>query len=231
MTRALLFPAVVLMSVSRIAAAQVEPRPDALLEELHVAHVSQVQEQGEIQLTLALSSQRTNDSPLRESIAGEFGVEIGVTDRLQLSLEGTVLEQSSFGGDGDAVEIGLAYELLRGSKANLIFAVDSHPRNPRELEMRVSSGLLLGRGEIHSGVAIEFEDDDRNVALEVAAIWPWADWRGTLEVHSSSASSSTVSIIPGVAWTRHGVQFGVGVELPSNDWSTPRLMFNTTLEF
>jgi hypothetical protein len=215
------------MHIAGVAAAQETTRPEALLEELHVAQISRVQEKGEIQLTLALSSQKEGGSFLRDSIAGQFEVELGVTERLQLSLEAAVLDRSSLSANANDVEVGAAYELFRGSKSNLIVGVDSRPNHLHEMAMRVTSGLKLRRAEIHSGLAVEREEGERKLALDVAAIWPWANWRGTLEIHHESGTSS---IVPGVAWTRHGVQLGVGVELPSGDESMPRPMFNTTWE-
>ena len=213
------------------AAAQDAPRPEALLEELHVASISQVQEQGEIQFTLALSSQKAGGAALRDSIGGQFEIEIGVTDRFQLSMEGEVLDRSALAGGSDDIEVGAAYEVFRGSTSNLIVAVESRANHLRETEIRMTSAWRLRRAELHSGMSLEQEDGKRNVSIDVAAIWPWAAWRGTLEVHHDSAFRGSPSIIPGVAWTRDGLQLGLGVALSSESESSGRLMLNTAIEF
>ncbi|MBV9069452.1 MAG: hypothetical protein JO093_18920 [Acidobacteria bacterium] len=215
-----------LVNIAGIAAAQ---QPAALVQELHVVNVSRVQEKGEFQATLALRS-RGDEETKGQSIGGWLDFELGLTDRLQVALETAVVDKSSMTAKVKEVEVGLAYELVRRPSANLIVAVNCRPGAPENFELHVMNGWRAGRGEIHSGVVMEMDEGQRNVQFDLAGVWPWRDWRGTLEVRHQSHSEA-LSITPGVAWVRGGMQLGIGVGLPRHGQSRPPVMLSSTVEF
>lgn len=220
--------AFIIVGATGIASAQTAPTP-ALVQELNVVNVSRVQEKGEVQVTLSLRS-RGEEATEGKSVAGQLGLELGLTDRLQISLDAPVIDQSALTIHAKAIEIGIAYELLRRQAANLIIDINCRPGASRNGEIRITSAVQLGRGEIHSGVGMEMVRDERNVQLDLAGVWPWRDWRGTLEMRHQSGGAQTLSITPGVAWIRHGVQLGIGIGVPSHQ-SKALAMLSSTIEF
>ena len=212
----------IVFGAAGIASAQTEP--PALVQELNVVNVSRVQEKGEFQVTLALRSRGGDGTN------GQLGVELGLTDRLQVSLDTPVVDRSAVTVNTKEVEIGIGYELLRRSGANLIINLNCQPGVSGNGDLRVTSVVRVMRGEIHSGAAVELEHGERNVQLDLAGVWPWRDWRGTLEVRHESHGEQSLSITPGVAWVRHGLQLGIGVGVPSHQ-SKPLVMLSSTIEF
>ena len=215
-------------AVADEAKAATDPAP-VLIEELYLADAALVQERGDVQFTFTALSLRPDGDRSDDLLLGDAELELGVTDRLELSV-GTSLfeaEGGSLRGTFDEWEAGAAYDFARNHDHALIAAVSFEHGEEQTVAIRLAHRFSIRGAEVHSGVSAKV-GEEAGFTTNVAAVVPLGRWRGSVELLHESREGG-VRVAPAISWVRRGLQ--IGAALSSSHDAKPSLIVKAAFEF
>ena len=147
-----------------------------------------------------------------------------------------------------AIEAGFMYNILKKDKpvavsvaleAGLPSGDEKKGLGEGETEWAPSVILAkrMGKGQIHLNLGGEFSGDETGFFYNLAAVYPFHDFKPTLELNGRDADEHTLYLTPGLVWEvpddiMDDLELGAGVAkgLTSDaaDWS---VIFKATCEF
>ncbi len=221
-----------------------EPEEEELIQEFFVAETAVVQEKGEMQLTLGVKHDKEAGTKSWETA---LTFEFGITDHLQVAASTSYLSQKSSGSEkvsglGD-ISLEIAYGILTDmDKLVLTMGMEAvfpeengsgseTEENEEEWEPFAIIARQMGAGQVHFGAGMSLEEKELEVHL--AGVYPWKNWRGTLEFNGSfQDENDEITITPGLTWVSSGVEVGAGLSLgQTSHVPDNRIIVQLTLEF
>ena len=235
--------AVVLVPFSWAGASESEDDQEELIQEFFTAETAVVQEKGEVQLTLGIQYFEEGETKIWET---PFVLEFGITDQLQVAASTTHFWDKQSGmkqasGLGE-VSVEIAYGILTDMDKLVLTAGleavfpeqdqrDSQiQEDETEWEPFAIIARQIGAGQIHLGTGVSLEEKELEVHL--AGVYPWKNWRGTLEFNGSFDDEEEKTYTPGLTWVTNGFEVGVGLVIgETQNVADNRLIVHFTREF
>jgi hypothetical protein len=237
------FLAAAILFVPDAARAQ-ETKPQQLIQEAFIGDLAFTQERGEVQIG---SVARVNGAASNRSAGVSLGVEYGITDELQVSVEtgGFNYERATGWSSPDEFGFGLRYGrygLLPHLHAALSLGEESQGSGGARTTS-TTSGLQLGvdiprlaMTHVFTSVSESFwnsEGSDNAVDWIAGAVVPFGRLRATVERALSVADAADRGTVPGLVWKVTDV-FEIGAATTLRTRPAARLsgaMLSLILEF
>ena len=216
------------------AGAQKNAPMQELLQEFFAGETVYAQQKKEIQITSCSAFWKSN-SVQTVNIPLQF--EYGITNRLQFetgitynfySIPGP-FRHNGMGG----TEIGLLYNVLNNQNSlaislafDCLLLAQQNVKEFEESEVEWEPSLIIakqfGKMQLHASFAADITKSDRLFNYNLASVFPFADWRGTLELNWQN-NGKEMYITPGLIWKGlDDFEFGIGapknITRSRNEW-------------
>jgi hypothetical protein len=235
------FAAIFIFGMSNPAAAQKTAGLEELLQEFFIGQTVYSQKKNEIQFT---SKPAYWNKKGLEMISLPLQFEYGFTNRFQIELNLPYYflrpkPGSAINGMGN-LEVGFLYNILKGNKPfALSLALDiglptaKKEKDIDEAELEWEPSIIIarqiGRAQVHGSLAAEITNSESAFNYNLAAVFPFGDWRATLELNGKINDEKIIYLTPGLIWK--GVddfEFGAGVSKSRAAWG---VILMATYEF
>jgi hypothetical protein len=211
---------------------------DDLLQEFLLAETVRVQKANELQITIGTACFRSSKTSLWRA---PLLIEYGVTNRLQIEAEAPLLYSKGF-EEADDIEVSIAYALAKNLKSLALTAglgvvstagdtEDETGQQKLHMEPFLILGRKIDRGEVHAHFSKTLADGGE-FNFNVAGVYPWQDWRYTLEFNGVAGDEIQIFLTPGIFRRIRGQEFGVGFPIGlTRDAPRIGVVFKATFEF
>jgi hypothetical protein len=240
------FTGIFIFCASKPAGAQKISEIEESLQEFFMGETVYAQEKNEVQFTLKPAYWKKDDMEML-SIPLQF--EYGFTDRFQIEVQLPYYflrpqPGQAVNGMGNA-EVGFLYNILKGNKP-FAFSVAMEVGLPTaqkekgidEKEVEWEPSLIIarqiGRAQVHASIAAEITKSESTFYnYNLATVFPFGDWRATLEVNGKINDEKIFYLTPGLIWKGlDDFEFGVGVSKSINkNYTASGVFFMVTHEF
>lgn len=218
-----LAPAIICaLGIVSLANGQSAGKKEEMIQEFFFAERVYTEAKHEVQVTISADFRRSSAFSLSEI---PLLIEYGITDRLQVEGDIPLYSKSNISGTSAErdITVGTLYSFLPDlDKFALTAGIAlSFPRSSvdqaGEGKVRILPTVIIakkvGQGEIHSGVSVAI-GKPFETTYNVAAVYPWARWRGTLELNSVLSNKPHALLVSGGIIRQLGAGFELGVGSP-----------------
>jgi hypothetical protein len=194
-----------------------------MIQEFFFAERVYTEARHEVQVTISADFRRTNAISLSEI---PLLIEYGITDRLQVEADIPLYSTKSNLAVANAerdITVGTLYSFLPDlNKFALTAGValnfpQGRSNQEGEDKVRVQPTVIIarkvGRGEVHSGLSVAIGRTSETT-YNIAGVYPWARWRGTLELNGVVNNQQHALLVAGGIVRQVGAGFELGIGSP-----------------
>lgn len=209
--------------------AQKDEGIEELLQEFFLGETVYAQEKNEIQFT-SKPAYWKKDGDGVTSIP--LQIEYGFTDRYQIEINLPYhflypTTGQTVSGTGN-MEVGFLYNILKANRpfalslaldVELPTAKKEKDRGEAEVEWEPSVIIAkqIGRGQVHVSLGAEIAKNESSMNYKLGTVFPFGDWRATLELNGETSEGKPVFFTPGLIWKGlDDFEFGLGFSKSMN---------------
>lgn len=214
---------VLLFGLMKPATAQKTEELKELLQVFFSGETVYPQAKNEVQLTTLPAFWKTKNT---RTTTATSEIEYGVSKRftVEVELPYSFIHQAgnqSVHGAGN-MEIGLLYNIVNSNKSFALSAAmdielpaKKEQKGIAEPELEWEPYLVaakqFGRMQVHAAVAAEITKNETAFNYKLSTVFPFGDWRATLELNGKFNNEKIIYLTPGLVWKGlNDFEFGLG---------------------
>jgi hypothetical protein len=226
---AFFFTGIYILSFSNSVMSQRINSSDELLQEFFIGQTVYAQHRNEIQFTIAPVYWKKQVS---EVASFPLQLEYGLSERFQFGLElpysfGNSKNSQRAMGIGNA-EIGFLYTFFKDNKSIVVslamglgLPTEKREKGVERAKVQLGPSLIvarqIGKAQVHTSFGVEFSRGESAFNYNLATVYPFADWRATIEVNSEIDDHKIIFLTPGLIWKGiEDFEFGLGISKSVN---------------